>query len=607
MTRRFTGYLLFSVLVLLIARAVLAGDAGRESPFSMGAGARALGMGGGFTSLSLDAMAVYYNPAGLSGMKYQEVALMHSMLFEGSMYDFAAWVYPISTNSGIGVSYTRLGTDEIIRRENYADMGEFDYSMSQLVVAYGRRFGRPLGLGVNLRIVNQSLADNSDYGVGLDIGLRSQISGNLAVGLIARQIIPVELTLVNTSEKMPRSVTAGVSLADLMISEDISVTLAMDAEKFDDRSLKPRAGVELQFRERYALRLGYDRDNLAFGAGLTRGRLRLDYAYKLVAYVDDMHHFSLSFLLGRPVSERRAVSTTSAAVPVVSTAPEQKLSRLKEKADSFFRRFQLDSALVYYTRIHDLDSTDEEIMATISAIEQALRIQVEREGKLREAQLDLQRYLRNYFAHARLFYDKKHYSAALDLLELIFDVEADNAEALHLRSTIREAIAGDIRANLDTARIAVQDGRTVRAIEAYNRILELDPGNQEVMTARQRALTSLDVPQQLNLGISLFERGRLVEARHRFEKVLITKPDEPVALEYLRRIEARQAAETPTTLEDLQKDEGVWQHYLNGLRYMRNGEYRKAIEEWEQVLQAYPNNPNTLNNIEQARLRLRTE
>ena len=33
-------------------------------------------------------------------------------------------------------------------------------------------------------------------------------------------------------------------------------------------------------------------------------------------------------------------------------------------------------------------------------------------------------------------------------------------------------------------------------------------------------------------------------------------------------------------------------------------EYQKAIDAWQKVLDKYPNNSNTLNNIEQARLRL---
>jgi len=606
MIRRWTGYLLWCAVVFLIVPAGFAGDAGRETPFSLGVGGRALGMGAGFTSLASDATAIYYNPAQLSYLEYQEASFMHSVLFEGTTYDFASWVYPISASNGIGVGFMRVGTGEITRREDYADRGKFDYSTSQFVFSYGRNFGRPFGVGVGLKIVNQSLEDYSDYGIGLDVGLSSKIGKHLSLGLIAREIIPAELELDKTVEEMPWSVTAGVSLAGLTISELVSVTASVDLEKPEDRALKGHVGVELLLYNSYALRCGWDRDNFTFGAGLSHGWLGLNYAYKLQDYIDDTHHFSLSFLLGRPVSERTAVTTAITAAPLL-TSEERELLRLKERADSFFRRFQLDSALACYKQAYDVDSTDEEVAIAIHAIEHAQRIQVEQEGKLREAELDLQRYMRNYYVRANLFYAKKYYSAALDLLDLIFDVEPENVEALELKRSIHDAVATEIAANLDTARIAEQDGQTIKAVEAYNRVLELDPDNREVIEARQRALATLDLPQQLNLGIGLFEKGQLSEARVQFEVVLSIRPGEPLALEYLKRIKENGAVRVPATLESLQKDDRIWQHYLNGLRHVRNGDYQKAIEEWERVLEVYPDNPNTLDNIEQARLRLGSE
>ena len=79
----------------------------------------------------------------------------------------------------------------------------------------------------------------------------------------------------------------------------------------------------------------------------------------------------------------------------------------------------------------------------------------------------------------------------------------------------------------------------------------------------------------------------------------------PVAIEYLRKIDATE--EGAATLEDIHRDRVIWQHYLDGLRYMRNKEYQNAIDAWNKVLEVYPNNVNTLNNIEQARLRLEAE
>ena len=63
----------------------------------------------------------------------------------------------------------------------------------------------------------------------------------------------------------------------------------------------------------------------------------------------------------------------------------------------------------------------------------------------------------------------------------------------------------------------------------------------------------------------------------------------------------------PAILQQLHKDKVIWESYLDGLRFMRNKEYDKAIEAWNKVLEVYPNDVNTLNNIEQARLRQQSE
>ncbi|HUV30215.1 MAG TPA: PorV/PorQ family protein [Acidobacteriota bacterium] len=608
MTRRILIFLFSGMLALWVFQAAAASDAGRETPFSLGAGARSVGMGAGFTSLTSDATAVYYNPAGLAYLDYQEISLMHSALFEGTIYNVASWVFPMSPGNGVGVGYMRVGTGEITRRENYASRGEFSYSHWQFILSYGHHFGRPFGIGLSLKIVNQSLDNLSDFGLGLDVGLRSTIWKHLSLGVIARDIVPADLELNGVVEETPGSVAGGISLADVTLFDRTAVSLALDLEKFEDRDWKVHAGGEVEFRRALALRFGYDRDNLTFGVGLSTGRLRFDYAYKLLDYIDNTHHVSMSILLGESLSEQAANARLTVPAPPPLTEEQRVLLHLKETANRYFRQFKLDSALAFYRRCYELDSTDEEVASSIPAIEQALRLQVEREGKLRDAEEDLQQYMRNFYARAQLLYARGFYSAALDLLDLIFDTEPNNAQALWLKRLVEQGREAEIETRLDSARAAVEDGRIVAAIETYNRVLELDPGNQEVMDARQTALASLDIPQQLNLGIDLFEKGRTAEARRRFEAVLRIRPEEPVALEYLNKIEKAVTEEKePVAPVDLQKDPVAWQHYLNGLRYMRNSEYQKAIDEWQRVLEIYPDEPNTLSNIEQARLRLETE
>ena len=593
--------------VLLCSPGVIAGDAGHETPFvSLGVGARSLGMGGGFTSLAADATSIHYNPAGLASLEYQEVSFMHSILFEGSSYSFASWVYPITENHGFGGGVMRIGTGDIIRRVDFADRGRFDYAYTQMVLAYGRNFGEPMAAGVALKILHQSLDNRSDFGVSMDLGLSVRLHHGLYLGATAREVLQYELTLIERAETIPAAVIAGLSWRDLALSSQMRLTLAVDVEKHMDREIKVRAGAEAVFGDVLSLRGGYDRDNLALGTGIKYRRINIDYAYKLVDYVDGLHHISISFLLGASTTERVRLREL-AKLPPEPTEEEKRFNALMTTADRFFRRFQLDSARVYFQQALEMQPDNEEIIGTLAAIEESRRVQGEQEEALRVARESVSQTLRAFITQAEQMLVEKIYQAALDFLGLVFEIDPGNTSANQLRDQIVMARNAELATSLDRAQQAAQARRWSEAVEAFNRVLELDPENQPAQEAKVQMLAALDLPQRIRLAVELFDRGELAEAAARFRAILDVNPNEPVAQDYLRRIQERRAVRPVATLEDLQRDREFWELYLEGLRFMRNKEYQKAIEAWEKVLQAYPNNANTLDNIEQARLRLGTQ
>jgi len=595
------------VAIFLCSTGLVASDAGHETPFvSLGVGARALGMGGGFTSLAADATSIHYNPAGLASLEYQEVSFMHSILFEGSTYDFASWVYPITENHGLGGGVMRIGTGDIIRRIDFADRGRFDYAYTQMVLAYGRNLGEPLAAGVALKVLNQTLENRSDFGISMDVGLSVRLHHGLYWGVNAREILQHELTLLEKGETIPMALIAGLSWRNLALSSQIRLSLAFDAEKHRDREIKVRAGAEAVFGDVLSLRGGYDRDNLAFGAGIKSRRMNIDYAYKIVDYVDGMHHISVSFLLGASTAERIRLREL-AKLPPEPTEEEKRFSVLMATADRHFRRFQLDSARVYFQQALEMRPNNEEIIGTLAAIEESRRVQKEQEEALRVARESLSQTLHTFITQAEQMLAQRMYRGALDFLGLIFEIDPGNISANQLRDQIVVARNAELAASLERAQQAAQASQWSEAVEAYNRVLELDPEDSTSQQAKLQMLAALDLPQKIRLAVELFDRGKLAEAATRFRAILDVNPNESVAQDYLRRIQERQAVRPAATLEDLQRDRESWELYLEGLRFMRNKEYQKAIEAWEKVLQAYPNNANTLDNIKQARLRLGTQ
>ena len=98
--RRQAKFIEIAILIVFLISAVnteslgVEYNAGVESIFSYGAGARAMGMGGAFVAIADDASAVYYNPAGISQLERAQFSGLHVTLWEGVNYDVINFVIP---------------------------------------------------------------------------------------------------------------------------------------------------------------------------------------------------------------------------------------------------------------------------------------------------------------------------------------------------------------------------------------------------------------------------------------------------------------------------------------------------------------------------------
>ena len=528
------------IVLLCLTIPVAADDGGVESLFSTGAGARALGMGGGFFSLANDASAVFYNPAGLPDLEYHEITFMHMDLFEGTIYDFASWAHPVLGIGGIGVAYMRVGTDDIIERQNYVQVGEFDFSTSQLLISFGRNLKGGYAVGFSAKIVNQKIDEESDYGFGMDFGIKKHFTPKLSVGITVRDMIPAEIKLKDIDEAVPASVVFGVGYDGFELSEQTKITGSFELEKIDERSVKIHTGGEMAFNDAYFVRTGFDRDNFSVGAGFNYRRLKIDYAYKFLDYIEDSHRFSISFLIGSSISEQkseREEEVLRRGTAMMEDERNRQFTFFKEKADQYYAQFRLDSALAYYQRSLAFDEDNEEIIGTIAAIEDAINVRKAELERIEKTKLEMENLTDNFYQQAVSFFERHLYSAARDMLGLIFDINKNHHDALELESEIQKAVDKEINDKLELGKKAENEGRYFEAIEAYTRVLELDPTNQEIKDAKIRIGAKLDLAKQLNMGIEFYRAGQYNEARKRFNTVLSIDPKEPVALEYLQKID----------------------------------------------------------------------
>jgi len=218
-----------------------------------------------------------------------------------------------------------------------------------------------------------------------------------------------------------------------------------------------------------------------------------------------------------------------------------------------------------------------------------------------------------YVLQADSFIKKKYYIAALALLDFVKNLDPSNKTAFALEQRIKNDREKDIKKYIQTATLAEHSFDYAAALDSYYRVLELNPFNKAAIDYRRKLFKKLSRNEQLNLAIRNYQQDKTAQAKTLFEGVVAIEPDNQVALGYLRRLGRSSSKASPpiktesATLETLQADKKIWPLYLEGLKLMRDKKYSEAIDVWEKVLNAYPDNLNTINNINQASLRLQAE
>ncbi len=284
---------------------------------SHGIGARALGMGSSFVSIADDATAAYWNPAGLVQIPRRAFATMYSDSFgavQGGFlskglveYNFVSYVQQIEDIGSVGISWIRLGVDDIPHTtftdvngngrlgdfhdkdgdgikdpgELYIDRpevaGYFSNVDNALLISYARQVHPNFSIGGNLKLLRQSLFENSGNGFGLDLGLMLKPLDGLHIGAMLADATGTQIRW-NTADKpiftRERRFRFGVSyrISFPVIGKG---TFGVDLET-GRKDLQTDGGTERVFRfggeywlfDVVALRIGAEGSKFAAGAGI---------------------------------------------------------------------------------------------------------------------------------------------------------------------------------------------------------------------------------------------------------------------------------------------------------------------------------------------------
>jgi hypothetical protein len=354
---RITSHLFRRALTALLTLAVLlpvAGTARAEDAdggaagdwLARYAGARSAGMGGAFVAVADDPSGALWNPAGVVRLDRGEVQLGTVRLFESTSITGLSFALPNRTLPSFGLTLLSLQSDDFERTSELNDpLGEFTIDDMAFLATAAKAYG-PLSVGAGVRVVRQGVEDYSASGTGLDLGAIYEVTPDFQLGASLLNLGGPKLTLRETEEKIPTELRAGAAVRLL----DGAALVTAEVDQRDGPGASLRAGTEVWPIHNFALRLGYDAQNLAggFGYRLPNG-LQFDYA-ATDHELGVTHRLGLSFRFGGFYASSQAtpeVFSPTGQQPVTrillaahtrSEARDWALT-IRNKSDEIVRRF----------------------------------------------------------------------------------------------------------------------------------------------------------------------------------------------------------------------------------------------------------------------------
>jgi hypothetical protein len=312
---------------MILTTGATAADKYAAEFLKIGAGARALGLGGGFTALADDASASYWNPAGLLFLEKSELLLMHSEHL-GSLanYDYAAFAQPLdrgTRRSALGVAIVRFAVDDIqVTKDGYIDQngnGQYDdgepldpgsFRLDSdteyaIFLNYATAFRPTWYVGGTAKLIRQDLVGTTSFGIGLDLGILYLPSPALTLGVQLSDITTTQISwdtgrreTVAPSIKIGSAYTRSVAPLSGLLTVSADVGLSFDgreeASQFSGGGIGGDflGGVEYWIRRTLALRVGTQSGDFTAGAGIRYRGFGVDYAFVPNEELNDTHRVS---------------------------------------------------------------------------------------------------------------------------------------------------------------------------------------------------------------------------------------------------------------------------------------------------------------------------
>jgi len=260
---QFLGLVSCILVLLIFLQTSEAEDINNAASFlKIGAGARAIALGGAFVAVADDASAGYWNPAGLTQLSGPVISLADRIPVMDTDYGSAALASPIWSLGYLGFNAMYYTCDDVIMYDSHGvSTGTLTDREAALILSYAYRVNQ-LSLGINGKYVYQDMADDlvstESDGVGFDVSVLYEIYRSLTVGATFHgDYEMVSNGDESISGESPLNISAGFHYKG-DIGKENSVNFMMDFDQTRYYPLKLHVGTELVLYDTLALRAGLD-------------------------------------------------------------------------------------------------------------------------------------------------------------------------------------------------------------------------------------------------------------------------------------------------------------------------------------------------------------
>ncbi|MCG3204173.1 MAG: hypothetical protein KCHDKBKB_00879 [Elusimicrobia bacterium] len=520
-------------LILFLAMGLLAGsaEAGAGSTtadfLKIGTGARGAAMGESQSAVTDDVNAFYWNPAGLSRLRYQELSVMHYELAENVRYNQAAYARPLPNKGTFALGLNILDYGDI---SGYDDNGlatsQVKAQNMLLTGAWGKQLMEksPLLGGVSVKYLSSELAGYKASGMMIDLGLlypfeMGRLRG-LSLAANLRNVGP-DIKYDQNGSELPQTLVLGAGLVSL--GGNLALSADYVSPKSDDAYFA--TGLEYTVFKLLKLRVGYNGLSEFVGTGLTYGmglhftNWNIDYAMVPFGDLGNSNRLSVGVRFGRAMQLKQA----------------------DEQVENSFRRAErqlaLGQGIQSYSTVSDLL-----LIAPWHKPSVELKAKIEKqfeEMSLSKNKAKMEADIADAFTNAKAAFDRDELVEAKKGFDTILRLQPDHVGSKVYLDRITNRYASLAHESFKQGMNLYAAGDYANAIKAFEKTLTINPAHsdasaqlektKQVMADTNRRQQELELlagaGEAYKAGLAAYQKNNLEDALVKFEEVKAKVPE----------------------------------------------------------------------------------